>query len=251
MTLKLIAALSKPKWNSLFIAHCQVPRGLAPVCASCRLQADRRSDTIKLNAISQTVRPQMGCTKSIEGLEKMLPEPLCIGRDLRGDWDWKNRNSSPRWDFMEVLRTRTAIYRELIFMINFISRRVTSSNTFSSDCTSCLCPGSTITSSQTLLTLAGMWVRGFGSFSFFLTWFLSNSSRCCWASPKPQVRPPPSAPYGPPFSWGLGQTKGFPCRVKLSIGRQYVRLEATAVDLGGKLTSGKPYWRDFGSNCWS
>ena len=25
-----------------------------------------------------------------------------------------------------------------------------------------------------------------------------------------------------------------------------MHLEATAVDLGGKLTSGKPYWRDFG-----
>ena len=26
-----------------------------------------------------------------------------------------------------------------------------------------------------------------------------------------------------------------------------MHLEATAVDLGGKLTSGKPYWRDFGA----
>ena len=27
-----------------------------------------------------------------------------------------------------------------------------------------------------------------------------------------------------------------------------MHLEATAVDLGGELTSGKPYWRDFGAN---
>ena len=26
-----------------------------------------------------------------------------------------------------------------------------------------------------------------------------------------------------------------------------MHLEGTAVDLGGKLTSGKPYWRDFGA----
>ena len=26
-----------------------------------------------------------------------------------------------------------------------------------------------------------------------------------------------------------------------------MHLEATAVDLGGKLTSGKPYWRHFGA----
>ena len=28
-----------------------------------------------------------------------------------------------------------------------------------------------------------------------------------------------------------------------------MHLEATAMDLGGKLTSGKPYWRDFGWIC--
>ena len=26
-----------------------------------------------------------------------------------------------------------------------------------------------------------------------------------------------------------------------------MHMEATAVDLGGKLTSGKPYWHDFGA----
>ena len=35
------------------------------------------------------------------------------------------------------------------------------------------------------------------------------------------------------------------------LGDNNVHLEATAVDLGGKLTSGKPYWRDFGGWCWS
>ena len=33
------------------------------------------------------------------------------------------------------------------------------------------------------------------------------------------------------------------------LGDNNVHLEATAVDLGGKLTSGKPYWRDFGWIC--
>ena len=34
------------------------------------------------------------------------------------------------------------------------------------------------------------------------------------------------------------------------LGDNNVHLEATAVDLGGNLASGKPYWRDFGAKVW-